>query len=118
MLRCAICFLFYLFVCIETHAQYSLHKIQFKETMPIKPFDTARLFYSPYTSIAASTNAVSPVTIISENYYANHLSFFCSKEWQIEKTTKLPLKFRLGSVSYTDKIEGKNQGLMPQSRKY
>jgi hypothetical protein len=117
MLRCAICFSFYLFVCIGIHAQSGLHKFQSKETVSVKPFDTSRLF-STRSSIRTSTNPILPVTIIPENYYASHLSFFCSKEMQIEKTTKLPLRFRLGSVSYTDRMEGKNQEFILRSRRY
>jgi hypothetical protein len=116
MLRWAICFLIYLFVCVEAHAQYSLHYFQFKATIPAKPPDTLRVFSPSRSLIIPSINAISPVKIISENYYANHLGFFCSKELQIERTTKLPLKFRLGSVSYTDKMEGKNQSLVATSK--
>jgi len=117
MRRWLICFLIYLFVCVETHAQYSLHNFQFKETVPIKPSYTSRLLSPRHSSIAPIINAISPVKIISENYYANHLSFFCSKELQVEKTTKLPLKFRLGSVSYTDKMEGKNASFMVEKKR-
>lgn len=42
------------------------------------------------------------------NYYAANLGFFCKKELQIQKAIKLPVKFRLGTVEYTDKLEGKN----------
>ena len=42
------------------------------------------------------------------NFYAKQLPFFCSKELQVQKTVGIPVKFRLGSVEYCDKLEGKN----------
>jgi hypothetical protein len=32
--------------------------------------------------------------------------FFCNKERAFEKRTKVPLKIRLGSLSYTEQLEG------------
>src|ERR1700739_3412003 len=34
---------------------------------------------------------------IPSDFYYDHLGFFCKKEWQFEKTVKVPFKFRLGS---------------------
>jgi len=45
--------------------------------------------------------------VLPSNFYASHLPFFCAKELQIQKTVKIPVKFRLGSVDYCDKLEGK-----------
>ena len=42
------------------------------------------------------------------NFYAKQLPFFCNKELKIQKAVGFPLKFRLGSVEYCDKLEGKN----------
>ena len=46
---------------------------------------------------------------IASNFYAKQLPFFCNKELQIQKTTGIPIKFRLGTVEYCDKLEGKNR---------
>lgn len=45
--------------------------------------------------------------LISENFYTKNLGFFCRQEIKFESATKIPFKFRLGSVQYCDWIEGK-----------
>ena len=46
--------------------------------------------------------------IVPLNHYLSNLGFFCKKEIQIQKAVKLPIFFRLGSLEYTDKMEGKH----------
>jgi len=43
------------------------------------------------------------------SFYAKQLPFFCSKELQVQKKIGFPVKFRLGSVEYCDRLEGKNK---------
>jgi len=44
---------------------------------------------------------------VDGSYYATHLGFFCKEELSIQKTTRLPVFFRLGSLEYVNKLEGK-----------
>ncbi len=44
---------------------------------------------------------------LSAHYYVDHLGLFCKAELRLEKAVSLPVKFRLGSVAYTDYMEQK-----------
>ena len=59
---------------------------------------------------------INPVScsVIAADYYTQGFGFFCKKELQFEKATKIPLRFRLGSLQYNDYLEGKpNTGILP-----
>lgn len=45
--------------------------------------------------------------VLPANFYAQHLSFFCKKEVQLQKLTSLPVFIRLGSKDYVDYLEKK-----------
>jgi hypothetical protein len=49
----------------------------------------------------------SPTPFLSPGYYASQLGFFCKQEIKLQKTAKIPFKFRLGSVEDCDRMEGK-----------
>jgi hypothetical protein len=62
--------------------------------------DTTTLVFNVY---AIRTEAKVPA-----NYYTTQIGFFCKTERALEKQTKVAVKFRLGSVEQTQKLEGYN----------
>jgi hypothetical protein len=65
-------------------------------------------FLPVYTNFALIKQPVLP-NQLPGNFYATQLPFFCTKELQVQKVVGIPIKFRVGSVEYCDKLEGKNR---------
>ena len=47
--------------------------------------------------------------VIPADFYTCNFGFFCKKELSIEKVTKIPLRFRVGSLQQCNYYEGKKQ---------
>lgn len=73
----------------------------FKLTKKVKVFDMP--LQAATKPIAFNTS----YPVIAADFYTSSFGFFCKKELQFEKQTKIPLKFRLGSLDYNNYLEGK-----------
>lgn len=69
-------------------------------------------------SIVPRAKLVSPLSLsrttlmkagfqLSPAYTVSNFAFFCRQEWIWEKKTRIPLRFRLGSLEQANKLEGK-----------
>lgn len=61
----------------------------------------------PFQPIATLQSIPLNLASVPANFYAQQLGYFCKKEIKFEKATKIPFKFRLGSVEQCDWLEGK-----------
>ncbi len=67
----------------------------FPRSVPVNLQDVEKIFLDP-------------------RFYVNNLGFFCRQELKFQARTSLPLVFRLGSVQYCDRMEGKKSaGILP-----
>ncbi|MEO5782497.1 MAG: hypothetical protein ABIQ07_04450 [Ginsengibacter sp.] len=58
-------------------------------------------------NINSNNKYLSPFTVIPQDYYTQHFGIMCKKELAIEKATKIPFRFRIGSLQQCNYLEGK-----------
>jgi hypothetical protein len=59
-------------------------------------------------AVFAKTNTTDRKYIIPPDIYYMQSGFFCKREWELEKATHIPFRFRLGSLAELDAREGKH----------
>ncbi len=66
----------------------------------------ATLYFSIQNRISMP-NLLKQSGVIPGNYYTQTFGIICKKELQMQKTIALPVFFRLGSLDYVNRMEGK-----------
>ncbi len=82
---------------LSVYSQVSVHHFESK----IKKLD----FSIDKTESQKSLKSLQSIIVKRNKDYSS--SFFCNVEAQIEKQTKFLVRFRLGTVDYVDRMEGK-----------
>jgi hypothetical protein len=66
--------------------------------------------YAPYPGYySPSTEDLVSGPVVPANIYYCQSGFFCKREWELEKTTHIAFRFRLGSLDYCNVLEGKQR---------
>ncbi len=60
---------------------------------------------SLFISLVADKDKAKP--FLAPDFYASQLGFFCKQEIKMDKITKIPFRFRLGSMEQCNWLEGK-----------
>jgi hypothetical protein len=101
-----------LFAC-QINAQTGIHPllpprgmIEFKPglkgNLGLQPADRSGYFPAGYRQ----TGRAEPLALPAD-FYSQRMGFFCKREWGFEKSTRIPLRFRLGSLENCNYLEGK-----------
>lgn len=106
-----ICLIINLFICFYGKSQKTAGTaFSPSDTFYDSTYKTNVSFSSLDTHLTVSRSVNTSVKTVPSTLYFNSIGFFCQKELQVEKALKLAVKFRLGSVDYTDELEGKGKG--------
>ena len=87
---------------LALNGKLEVKKIDFTQSLML-PILSDNVFANQKKSFAEMSQSAT----INGDYYVQHLGFFCAKEYKFEKATNIPLKFRLGSLDYCNRLEGK-----------
>jgi hypothetical protein len=98
-------------------AQNHSHELKFSSDFQQQYFETTFgyrrteiIVHLPlFSLISQGGDFCGPHYIAGMNRYPLPQSFFCKKEIQFEDGTSIPLRFRIGSLDYVNRLEGKDK---------
>lgn len=67
------------------------------------PMQKKLIYHS--TQYTSTTNK--STVVVRPDFISTRQGYICRQEWKFEKKTGLPIRVRLGSLDYVNKLEGK-----------
>jgi hypothetical protein len=64
---------------------------------------------APIIANKLAANSASLAPVLSPDFYARQLGFFCQQELKFDRITRFPVRLRLGSLDDCDRLEGKKR---------
>ena len=58
-------------------------------------------------SVLSCSQPKKPIPIIRPDFISLKQGYICMQEWKFEKKTRVPLRLRIGSLEYVNRLEGK-----------
>lgn len=62
-------------------------------------------------NVQKPTISNSSIRIVPEYFSNSKQGFVCRQEWKLEKITGVAFRLRLGTLEYTNRMEGKNKSI-------
>jgi hypothetical protein len=81
----------------------SLFMVQSDRTKPI-PASASSIWYQ---DVFAIINTPGKLYEVPADIFYVQSGYFCKREWQLEKTTHIPFRIRVGSLADCNRMEGK-----------
>jgi hypothetical protein len=95
------------FLALTVKLLLSVTCLQAQSSNDSAKIDSVHFYMLPYNAFYLKPSTIQ--NQLSGNFYSKQLPFFCNKELQVQKAVGIPIKFRLSTVEYCDKLEGKNR---------